>query len=119
MALSLPSQSLITRAVELVSLHGSETPDEAVQRAVERLRDRLQRMKEANEILGRWRPNQAEPALEQLGFPRSTVARLVVPAEHGGYGFSPDELAELETAIAALAAPWLASHLQEEDNPNE
>ncbi len=104
MALTLPSHHLIAQAVEVAALRGAETPDEAVQRALERLQGQLKRMIEANEILGRWRPNQAAPALEQLGLPRSTVARLITPTEHGDYGFKGKEIANVEAAIAALTA---------------
>jgi len=53
-------------------------------------------MRRANELLLKWRPNQAAIALEQLGFPRSTVARLTSPREGGLYGFTDAEIAEAE-----------------------
>lgn len=85
------------RAVERRALHGSGGPPEpAVASEVQRFRDRLERMRRANELLTKWRPNQAAPALEQLGFPRSTVARLISPAVEGHYGFTDAEIAEAE-----------------------
>ena len=87
---------LTPEAVEITSLRGLLPASKPVQRAVERLQDKLQRMRDANEILKNWRPNQAAPALEQLGFPRSTVARLITPTHDGPYGFTKNEIAEVE-----------------------
>lgn len=86
---------LTPQAVEITSLRGLLPAPRPVQRAVERLQDKLQRMRDANEILKKWRPNQAAPALEQLGLPRSTVARLITPTHDGSYGFTESEIAEV------------------------
>lgn len=102
MALTLPSQQIINRAVELASLHGSDDPAAAVERVVARLEDRLARMKQANELLRKWRPNQAAPALERI-FPLATVRRLVTPNDDGSFGFTDAELTSLMETIATLS----------------
>lgn len=96
MSLNVPTHHLTSEAVELDKLPGSGPAPRLVSRAVERLQDKLERMRRANEILKKWRPNQAAPALEQLGFPLATVARLITPTPHGLYGFAEYEIAEVE-----------------------
>jgi len=96
MSISLPTKTVTLEAVELNRLPGSDLAPEAAQRAVERLQDKVERMRRANELLKKWRPNQAEPAIEQLGFPRSTVTRLITPTQQGTYGFTEAEIAIVE-----------------------
>lgn len=91
------TKHLTLEAVELVQLPGLDpAQSEAIQRDVVRLQDKLERMRRANELLKKWRPIQAAPAIEQLGFPRSTVARLITPTQQGTYGFSEAEIALVE-----------------------